>query len=171
MNKYALLLMLGSLSIITEPGYSTESLPASGPTSATQDDAAWVAGLTKKAADTTANLTKEGSDDVTAEVEKASESVVEKTEAITGIFLPKTQRPQPQPTKIPLSTTKAPPSHWSINVANIVNQYFGKPYKDVSYPDALSCQDGSQVYRPNHSLAHGMRQAYLAVDVVKLFYI
>lgn len=55
---------------------------------------------------------------------------------------------------------------WSSTVANLANVYFSKPYKSNPL-DKLNCPDGSVVYRPNHSLAHGMRQAFLAVDIAR----
>lgn len=57
---------------------------------------------------------------------------------------------------------------WSVTVAQIVNKFFSQPYADAHLSRAflsLQCPDGTLVNRPNHSLAHGMRQAYLATDL------
>ena len=59
---------------------------------------------------------------------------------------------------------------FSLMTAKAADEYFSLPYADV---DADSTSDyysitsslGKRVYRPNHSLAHGLRQAYLARDI------
>ncbi len=83
----------------------------------------------------------------------------------------KLQKPlasQSAPLSTPLTAIDSDRFEWSMKVAEAVNHYFNLPYSDAK-PDsnyyALQCPDGSFVYRPNHSLAHGMRQAYLAVDI------
>jgi hypothetical protein len=72
----------------------------------------------------------------------------------------------PKPLPIPLTEINGNRFEWSMIVANEVNPYFSQPYAD-NPNDKLLCTDGIMyVYRPNHSLAHGLRQAYLAVDIV-----
>lgn len=56
---------------------------------------------------------------------------------------------------------------WSYQVATDVNKYFKKPYKDG--PKTLKMEYKGTTYvvnRPNHALAHGLRQGFLAVDIV-----
>lgn len=71
---------------------------------------------------------------------------------------------------VPLTEVSPERESFSLEVANLVNEYFSKPYEEAGNKTsifyALNCPDGSVVYRPNHSLAHGMRQAYLAADLV-----
>lgn len=79
----------------------------------------------------------------------------------------KAYRDQPlslPPTPVPLSQLDPNRFEWSMRVANLVNPHFSIPYQD-NPNDFLTCADGTKVYRPNHSLAHGLRQAYLAVDI------
>lgn len=70
---------------------------------------------------------------------------------------------------VSLETLNRDRFEWSLFVAKLTNPYFSAPYKNAPN-DFLTCPEGSQrVYRPNHSLAHGMRQAYLAVDLITAF--
>lgn len=56
---------------------------------------------------------------------------------------------------------------WSMKIAEEVNQHFSRPYEH-SPTNMLVSPEGQNVYRPNHSLAHGLRQAFLAVDIAVL---
>ena len=51
-----------------------------------------------------------------------------------------------------------------IDLCYVINKYFSKQYKDK--PDRLKIQ-GLTLSRPNHSLAHGMRQGFLSVNIVR----
>ena len=55
------------------------------------------------------------------------------------------------------------PLSWTRTTAGAVNVHFKKAYKDK--PVSLDC-NGKKVNRPNHSLAHGLRQGLLASDIV-----
>lgn len=74
---------------------------------------------------------------------------------------------------VPLEKMSEDRLNWSREVAYLVNDFFSRPYEDAWDKSdsfyALKCGDGNVVFRPNHSLAHGMRQAYLAVDIVLIF--
>lgn len=58
---------------------------------------------------------------------------------------------------------------WTQALAKIIDVYFKEPYKDD--PNRLNSWkiDGHEciVYRPNHSLAHGLRQGLFALDIVE----
>lgn len=62
---------------------------------------------------------------------------------------------------------------FSKKVVDKVNPYFEKPYEEASstssYYSLKDEKSGKVVFRPNHSLAHGLRQGYLAVDLVRTF--
>lgn len=58
---------------------------------------------------------------------------------------------------------------WTQKVADVVNIYFKKPYKNDP-KRANQWRVGGKtyiVYRPNHSLAHGVRQGLFAVDIIE----
>jgi hypothetical protein len=70
--------------------------------------------------------------------------------------------------KVDLTALDPDRVQWSVTVAEIVNKFFSQPYADAHLTRAflsLECPNGTLVNRPNHSLAHGMRQSYLAVDL------
>ncbi len=52
----------------------------------------------------------------------------------------------------------------SLIIAKLVKKYFNKPYRDEPCSVVIS---GITIERPNHGLAHGMRQGFLAVDIVE----
>lgn len=57
---------------------------------------------------------------------------------------------------------------WDAIVANKVNKYFKQPYADK--PAILTVKHNGHTYtvnRPNHGLAHGLRQGFLAADIVQ----
>jgi len=58
-------------------------------------------------------------------------------------------------------------SDWIEQTARLVDVYFSRPYQDK--PTSLPCPPGEKlaaVQRPNHSLAHGLRQGFLALDII-----
>ncbi len=72
-------------------------------------------------------------------------------------------------TAVPLDKTDAKRTAFSVQVAKAVNPHFSKAYEEASpsspYYALHDKASDKTVYRPNHSLAHGLRQAYLAVDI------
>lgn len=72
-------------------------------------------------------------------------------------------------TAVPLDKTDTPRTSFSKAVAQAINPHFSKAYEDAlpssPYYALHDKASGKTVYRPNHSLAHGLRQAYLAVDI------
>jgi len=67
---------------------------------------------------------------------------------------------------IQLDKNNTSPLTWTTNVAKTVNQYFKKPYRDKDHKLKMKI-NGKQyvVNRPNHALAHGVRQGLLASDI------
>lgn len=72
---------------------------------------------------------------------------------------------------------------WTATMANVVNRHFGKPYKldlglfglpssNVKHKKIVDEGTGQlkkyTVYRIKHGLAHGVRQGFLALDIVNL---
>ncbi len=57
---------------------------------------------------------------------------------------------------------------WSNEIAGCVNTYFKKAYKHAPNDKIRTTIQGQPytVNRPNHALAHGMRQGFLASDIV-----
>lgn len=64
------------------------------------------------------------------------------------------------------SSIAAPVS--SAHIAEMVNKYFCRPYKDTpsNYVQTSIAGKLYTVQRPNHPLAHGLRQGFLAVDII-----
>lgn len=73
---------------------------------------------------------------------------------------------------VPLSYVDPSKLSWALLTSTAVNQFFSKPYK-AEFPTStyysLKLDNERMVYRPNHSLAHGMRQTYLAIDLTLMF--
>jgi hypothetical protein len=57
---------------------------------------------------------------------------------------------------------------WSNELADYSNTYFKKPYQHAPHDNINKIIQGKKytVNRPNHSLAHGMRQGFLASDIL-----
>lgn len=79
------------------------------------------------------------------------------------------RKPSNSAAVVPLDKTDAKRTAFSAQVAAAVNPHFNKPYAEAlpssPYYALHDKASGKTVYRPNHSLAHGLRQAYLAVDI------
>lgn len=59
--------------------------------------------------------------------------------------------------------------HWLLTTAKTVDDYFKKPYPvQTTRHDRrkVFCANNTFVHRPNHSLAHGMRQAFHSLAIV-----
>lgn len=87
--------------------------------------------------------------------------------------LQRADRPLVVPEPVSLSVIDPDREKWSMMVADAVNVYFKEPYQEAQNKNAsfyaLQCSADTVVYRPNHSLAHGLRQAFLAVDIALAF--
>jgi hypothetical protein len=78
-------------------------------------------------------------------------------------------KPDTLPLEVPLQSTASQELRYAI--AEEVNQYFGKPYTDLGEREKEKVSEvinnqSVTIYRPRHGLAHGMRQAFLAIDIV-----
>lgn len=67
-----------------------------------------------------------------------------------------------------LDAKNTAPKAWTAGISKMVNYHFSKPYKDK--PAHTTKNIGGKDYtvnRPNHALAHGLRQGLLAADIVE----
>lgn len=99
------------------------------------------------------------------EIRRQVASDVERQKQISELSQDK---PFGDPEVVPLEKTDEDRTAWSMEIVSEVNPHFSKTYED-NPDDKLECESGDDVNRPNHSLAHGMRQAYLAVDIALAF--
>lgn len=64
---------------------------------------------------------------------------------------------------VPLTEVDSSRLEGILKIANSVNKYFSQPYKDATNKAdpyyALKCPGNKVIFRPKHSLVHGMRQA------------